>query len=650
MKINIVLIAVFVLVAFRVAFAMPGDLDPRFGVEGRLVETTLNGKARGVAIQHDGKIVIAVENGWLARYNSDGSPDTTFGVSGRVPRDELFSPEAVAIQADGKIVVAGVRTPCGEQCSALGEVKRFNVDGSLDSTFAYYNLSFFGFTQVLIQQDGKFVLTGPTYGNDFGILRVDLNGSVSWSTVVPFNVSALAIQTDGRVIAAGGDFFVMRLNTDGGPDTSFGVNGIARTYMGGSANSVAIQKDGKIIAGGYGCPGCPEPDYSGFVLVRYNGDGSLDSSFDFDGKVETGITGVDRAYSLALQSDGKILAAGICGWCHNNGDFALIRYNPNGSLDTSFGRGYGISIVDFSGSRDVAYAMAISHQGRAIVVGESNAKPAIARLMLESDRAPFDFDGDGRSDVAVFRPSDSVWYLNRSRDGFTSERFGVSTDKIVLADYDGDGKTDIAIYRNGEWWRINSSDSTVAVNQFGIASDIPVPADYTGDGRDEISVYRSGQWWMLDLANGQASVVNFGLSTDKPVHADFDGDGRVDQAVYRDGEWHLNRSSKGYVVGHFGVPSDIPLTGDYDGDGKADLSVYRNGTWWILRSVDGSALAIQWGLPTDIPAPADYDGDGRTDLAVYRDGQWWMLQSTAGPAVRQFGLAGGQPLAASFNR
>jgi Tol biopolymer transport system component len=179
----------------------------------------------------------------------------------------------------------------------------------------------------------------------------------------------------------------------------------------------------------------------------------------------------------------------------------------------------------------------------------------------------FDFDGDGRSDVSVFRPSDSAWYLDRSTAGFTAVRFGISTDKIAPADFDGDGKADIAIYRNGVWWRINSSNSVVSAVQFGLAGDLPIPADYTGDGRDELAVYRNGQWWAFDLSTNQSSVINFGLPGDKPVPADYDGDGRVDQAVYRNGDWHLNRSSLGYTVASFGLPSDRPVLGDYDSDG-----------------------------------------------------------------------------------
>jgi len=277
-------------------------------------------------------------------------------------------------------------------------------------------------------------------------------------------------------------------------------------------------------------------------------------------------------------------------------------------------------------------------------------RPAAPSL---SNSAPYDFDGDGRSDVAVFRPSDSVWYLNRSRDGFMSARFGVSTDKIVPADYDGDGKADIAIYRDGEWWILNSSGGD-AVYPFGLAGDIPVPSDYTGDGRDELAVYRNGQWWVLDLSNRQASVINFGLSDDRPLPADYDGDGRSDIAVFRpsDGTWWINGTASGLMVARFGESTDISVPGDYTGDGKADVAVWRpsEGNWYVLRSEDGSYFSAHWGLSDDVPAPADFDGDGKYDFAIFRpsEGNWYIYGTTGGPQIVRFGMNGDKPIPNAF--
>jgi hypothetical protein len=261
-------------------------------------------------------------------------------------------------------------------------------------------------------------------------------------------------------------------------------------------------------------------------------------------------------------------------------------------------------------------------------------------------RAAYDFDGDGKSDISVFRPSEGVWYLNRSSQGFAAQQFGISTDKLAPADYDGDGKSDIAVYRDNTWYLLRSSAGFTAV-QFGATGDIPQPADYDGDGRAEPAVFRpsNGTWYVLNLATNQFSGVQFGANGDKPVAADYDGDGKTDYAVYRptDGTWYMLRSQAGFTAVQFGIAQDKPVVGDYDGDGKADPAVYRDGVWYLLRSSQGFS-AVQFGVSTDLPAPADYDGDGRTDLAVFRSGEWYLLQSTQGFAAARFGAAGDKPV------
>jgi (2Fe-2S) ferredoxin len=259
-----------------------------------------------------------------------------------------------------------------------------------------------------------------------------------------------------------------------------------------------------------------------------------------------------------------------------------------------------------------------------------------------------DFDGDGRSDLSVYRPSNSTWYTDASSGGFSATQFGISTDQNVPEDYDGDGKTDIAVFRDGDWWILKSSDSTPMFVHWGSQGDIPVPGDYTGDGQSDIAIFRDGQWWINDLKTGQYSSVDFGQSGDKPVPGDYTGDGRSDIAVFRSGQWWIYDLGTGqYSVVNFGQAGDRPVPGDYDGDGKADPAVYRDGTWYQLRSSQGS-VAVRWGLSTDIVAPGDYDGDGKTDAAVYRDGTWYLLQSRNGMAVRQFGLADDNPVPAGY--
>ncbi|MDM7924140.1 MAG: ice-binding family protein [Pyrinomonadaceae bacterium] len=247
-----------------------------------------------------------------------------------------------------------------------------------------------------------------------------------------------------------------------------------------------------------------------------------------------------------------------------------------------------------------------------------------------SVRAPYDFDGDGKSDPSVFRAETGTWWYAASSQGgqASATTFGISTDRIVPADYDGDGKTDYAVYRNGEWHVLGSTTGYRQVN-FGIAGDIPQTGDFDGDGKADMVVYRpSDGTWYMNQSGGTVMSVRFGISTDIPVAADFDGDGRSDPAVYRDGVWYMLRSQAGFGAVQFGIAGDRPVVGDYDGDGKYDQAVYRSGTWHLLRSTDGY-LATGFGLSTDVPVEADYDGDGRTDLAVFRpsDGGWHILRS-----------------------
>ncbi len=266
-----------------------------------------------------------------------------------------------------------------------------------------------------------------------------------------------------------------------------------------------------------------------------------------------------------------------------------------------------------------------------------------------SSSTPFDFDGDGKADISVFRPENGAWYLQQSTSGFTGVQFGISTDKPVAADYDGDGKTDVAVFRNGTWYLQRSQLGFTGV-AFGSPDDIPVPADYDGDGKSDIAVFRpsNGIWYLLQSTAGFAGVA-FGQAGDKPVAADYDGDGKTDIAVFRNGTWYIQRSQLGFTGIAFGESTDKPVAADYDGDGKADVAVFRpsNGVWYLNRSQLGFT-GIAFGLGTDLPVPADYDGDGKTDVAVFRDGTWYLNRSTAGFTGVAFGTATDKPVPNAF--
>lgn len=170
--------------------------------------------------------------------------------------------------------------------------------------------------------------------------------------------------------------------------------------------------------------------------------------------------------------------------------------------------------ADFDGDGRTDLSVFRPSDGTWHVLQSSNNTYRVQPFGLNGDKiVPGDYDGDARTDLAAFRPSTGIWYILRSSDSLISTtNWGISTDKPVPGDYDSDGKTDIAVYRNGVWYRLHSSDGTVGINQFGLAGDIPVSADFTGDGRAELTIYRNGVWWTLNLTNNQVNTNQFGIS------------------------------------------------------------------------------------------------------------------------------------------
>ena len=269
-----------------------------------------------------------------------------------------------------------------------------------------------------------------------------------------------------------------------------------------------------------------------------------------------------------------------------------------------------------------------------------------------SGSAISNFDKDGNSDIAVFRPSNGTWYARTSGDnGFQIVNFGQSGDQIVPGDYDGDGSTDKAVWRpsTGTWYILNTGGFFATA--FGVSGDIPVPGDYDGDLKNDLAVWRpsTGIWYILRSSDGGFISRSFGVSGDLPVQADFDGDAKTDIAVYRPstGFWYFVTSSNGgFSSTNFGIDGDRPVQSDYDGDGRCDIAVFRpaNQTWYVVPST-GGFTATNFGAPGDMPVPADFDGDGRTDIAVYRSGTWFIL-GTVGPSFysAEFGIPGDIPI------
>lgn len=290
-------------------------------------------------------------------------------------------------------------------------------------------------------------------------------------------------------------------------------------------------------------------------------------------------------------------------------------------------------------------------------------------LLVNARAVKADFDGDGKTDLSVWRGPASSWLAIRSGNGtLFNTNWGTSiapfNDVAVPGDYDGDGRVDVAVYRrlDGTWYIVNSSNGQIRSQQWGVGTDIPVPGDFDGDGKTDLAVWRpsDSNWYILKSSDGQFIVQAWGSPNapfnDVAVPADYDGDGKTDIAIFRrqTGTWYVRKSSDGQDLAQsWGLGTDIPVPGDYDGDGRADFAVWRGneGNWYVLKSSNGQFQVTLWGsaVLNDVPVPGDYDGDGKTDIAVWRsgDGAWYVLRSSNSTVLSQVhGQAGDTPVPA----
>ena len=411
----------------------------------------------------------------LARYNPDGSLDTSFSGDGMqrtnfrgMPHPSFNSFDratGVALQPDGKIVAVG-HSENDETTSAFA-LARYNPNGSLDTSFSGDGKQLTGFgtvseraSGVALQGNGKLVVAGRA-GGDFALARYNPSGSLDPSfsgdgrQTTDFagadEAHAVALQGNGKIVAAGrggGDFALARYNPSGSLDPSFSGDGRQRTNFGGSdqANGVALQAGGKIVAVGRGGAGGGF-DSAHFALARYNPSGSLDPSFSGDGRQRTNFGGSDQANGVALQAGGKIVAVGRGG-----GDFALARYGPSGSLDPSFS-GDGRQRTNFGGS-DAANGVALQADGKIVAVGGSGGGDfALARYNPNGSLDP-GFSGDGRQ-TTDFPGPDRATGVALQGDGKIVVVGSAAADSdsddadFALARYNADGSLDTSFSGDG---------------------------------------------------------------------------------------------------------------------------------------------------------------------------------------------------------
>ena len=398
-----------ILIFNSLLFANPANLDTTFGKSGKVITSfgTYVDIVKDIAIQKDEKI-IAVGTSYngnhniyaVVRYENNGSLDATFGKEGKVTTaigGGNAVAHSIALQTDGKIIVAGT----GHAFTMV----RYDSNGSLDSTFGQNGIvsTVVGghsdeTSAVATTQNGRIFLAGTSFNGrdeDFALACYHNDGSLDHSFGTDGIVTtaidngndeahALAIQSDGKIIVAGdssidnsGHYFdtftLVRYNLDGSLDTDFGSNGIVTTSVGvGSSHAydITIQNDHKIVVAGYGDNG----HGTDYIVVRYNEDGSLDTSFGTGGKVMTD-TGsyTNLAWSVALQRDGKIVVGGESYNSSSDGRFTVVRYNKNGSLDTCFGKN-GIIKTQIGTKNDIAYSVAIQSDQKILAAGGSSNK------------------------------------------------------------------------------------------------------------------------------------------------------------------------------------------------------------------------------------------------------------------------------------
>ncbi len=523
--------------------ASPGSLDPGFGVAGKVVSNFAgNNVLNDVAVQNDGKIMSVGNDGnfnfLVVRRLANGSLDTSFGnggADGFVTTDFGSTDRAttVEIQYDGKIVI------CGTVNTNNSGIARYNNNGSLDTTFdgdGKQTINNVACNGLALQTDGKIVGVGHSANIDPVVFRLNQNGTfdTTFGTNGFTSITGIGtgngfrdvgVQRDGKIIAAGvtnngTQATIARFNPNGLLDTTFGTNGFTRINATSSFVSIMVEPtDDSIHALAEVSQNIN--GFFGIFVARVNSGGGVvvSGTVSFPNQIIAGdiLRTTDNkilvTYRDNFQSQIRILRLNV----------VLIRdstFGVSGILNTGVSSAFSQPLAAFSGDKMVI--------GSTAIAANASEQFQITRHNLSNTpTASSDFDGDSVTDVAVFRPSTGNWFILRSTDNsFVSFQFGLNGDVPIDGDFDGDGRGDLAIYRpsNGVWFFQRSSDNSAFGATFGISTDKPVPGDYDKDGKTDIAVFRpnSGTWFGLKSSSNFVTlfVNNFGQNGDIPISSE----------------------------------------------------------------------------------------------------------------------------------
>ncbi len=544
----------------------------------------------------------------LVRYNSDGILDDNFGHGGRVTTDFSNTQEvgnSVVLQNDGKIIVAG------NSNNQKFAVARYKSDGTLDSTFGTagkVTTDFFGSgvdgKSVAIQSDGKIIVAGYAYNNfhfNFTLARYNSNGTLDNSfnltgkVVTDFGnysqVNSVLIDSNQKIVAAGNfynggnyDFAIVRYNPDGSLDNTFNTTGQVITDFGSAndqANSIIELPGGILCVAGYSFNGINND----FAVVEYNSDGSLNNSFGSFGKVKTDINNSDDiASSLLMQTDGKLVVSGTT-YNGSNHDFAAIRYNSNGTLDNNFGTG-GKVVTDFDNSEDQNTSSAIQSDGKIILAGYTNGLYTdFAVIRYNSDGSvdnSFGTDGKVKTDLGnSYDTGNSVVIQKNGKIIVAGSTTNGPSYDVAVVRYDSDGNLDNTF---GDRGKVNTNFGTgISGNSAAIQSNgkIIVAGSYNNGSNSDFLVIRYDTSGNIDNNFGQGGSVNtdFNNSDDFGSSVAIQSDGRIlvagssgsDFAAARyntDGSPDNTFGSGGKVTIDFGNSDDLGSSVIVQSDGK----------------------------------------------------------------------------------